>query len=230
MTKERELFKLKDVNKFLNTRFGKNYKFISLKRTSKNYVCVCIEENGKKICLEFTPYDLKMFEIVENNKLTKVSENGIRLDWLKHLVGVYGEVYLKSVEEYCSKRNFEIYKEYNDKIEEYKSALENVVAEKLRLTEELKKVSKAELIIRTAIEDRNKEMLEEIDFNNNLVGYLNDCEDKKKKGARFMSKLIKDLVGEVKETSEENLNIKVTETEVKREVDTTGEMNCSNVK
>ena len=226
MNKEKQLFKLKDVNQFLIKHYGDNFKFLVLKRTSKNYTCVCIETNGKKICLEFTPYDLKMFEVGENNKLIKVSENGIRLNWLKYLTTTYGETYIKFVEIYYSKRDLEIYKEYNDKIQEYKSALEDVVAEKISLTEKLKEVSKSELILRTAIEDRNKEMLEELDFNSNLVGYLNDCEDRKKKGARYMAKLIKEIVGEIKETDEN----KVIEIEEKREVDAKEEMNCSNVK
>lgn len=230
MSKEKELFKLKDVNTFLNVHFKTDYKFIALKRTSKNYILVCIEVNAQKVCLEFTPYDLRMFEVGENNKLTKVSENGIRLDWLKHLVSIYQEEYIKAVEEYCTKRDLEIYKEYNDKIQEYKAALENVVAEKISLTKKIKDISKAELILRTAIEDRNKEMIEEINFNNNLVGYLNDCQNKKKKAARFMSNLIKDLVGEVKETSEENLKNKVTTTVEKREDDVADEMNCCNMK
>ena len=205
MDKSKELFKLKDVDRFLKETFGEDYKFISLKRKGKNFTSICIEINGKKFHLEFTPYDFKMFEIGENNQLVKVSENGMILDWLKLLINVNDPSYLEFVKIYYSKRDLEIYKEYGDKIEEFKSALENVVAEKYRLSEELKKVSKAELILRTAIEDKNKEMLAEIDFNNNLVEYLNDCEDKKKTGARFMANLIKDIIGEVKETSEENL-------------------------
>jgi len=229
MNKEKILFKVSDVDKFLMKKYGKRYKFVSL-HGAKNKASINFEIDGKVYYAKITPYEFDMFEILEGNRLRKVSENGIKLDWLKHLIEINDETYLKFLEIYYSKRDLEIYKEYTDKIDEYKSALEDVVAEKIRLTAELKKISKAELILRTAIEDKNKEMLEEITLNNDLVSYLNGCEDKKKKCARYMSKLIKDIVGEVKETSEENLQNKVSNTEAKRELDTTGEMDCSNVK
>lgn len=75
MDKEKELFRLKDVHKFLDKHFDQDYKFISLKRVGKNFISVCIEKNGEKIYFEFTPYDLKMFTVGENFSLTKVSEN-----------------------------------------------------------------------------------------------------------------------------------------------------------
>lgn len=105
-------------------------------------------------------------------------------------------------------------------------SLEHAVAAKLILSKQLSDLGKQELILRTAIEDKRKKMLEEIDFNNNLVGYLNDYQDRKKNGVRYMAKLIKELTGDVQETTES----KVITTEAKREVDTTKEMECSNCK
>lgn len=225
MDKSKSLFKLADIEKFLIKRYGKNYKLISLKG-SKNKANITLDINDKKYYLRITPYEFDMFEVVDNNKLTKVSENSIKLDWLKYLVYINGENFLKSLEIYYDKRDLEIFKAYNNKITLLKEILEETVAKKLALSKEIDKVFKEETILRTAIEDRKKEMHEELETNKSIVNYLNECEQRRAKNIRYMSKVVKEIVSNIKETDES----KVTETEAKREVDTNGKMDCTNCK